>query len=81
MLQFTGDSRDTMEPQYVVYRGGFETKLKIPKDSPPFARVAALDKDGKLLGSTAIVEIETGEKVKSDKPLDINFTLDSHTRR
>ena len=83
-LQFTGDSRSTLEPQYVVYRGGFETRLVLPRDSPTFARVAALDRNGKLLGSTDLIDTKSGERVKmgeEDKPLEIDFSLDSDTLR
>ena len=66
-----------------MYRGGFETRLVLPRDSPPFARVAALDKDGKLLGSTDLIDIQSGQRLKMDEdtPLKINFSLDPETLR
>lgn len=74
-MQFSGDSEDSLESQYIVYRGGFETKMKIPHQHP-FVRVAGLDADGKLLGCTDLLETSSGNRTEIDTQLDINFTLD-----
>lgn len=66
---------DSLEPQYIVYRGGFETKMKIPHQHP-FVRVAGLDADGKLLGSTDLMETTSGNLTQVDIPLEVNFMLD-----
>lgn len=72
--QFTGNSTEELEPQYVVYRGGFETKLPLPAGSV-YARVAALDEKGSLLGSTPLVDVNSGEVTKMEEPLELDFTL------
>ncbi|RMJ10030.1 hypothetical protein CDV36_010340 [Fusarium kuroshium] len=43
-------------------RAGFETEIRLEGDAhPKFARAAALDKDGEVLGLTATVDIASGE--------------------
>ncbi|KAH7118528.1 ASST-domain-containing protein [Dactylonectria estremocensis] len=47
------------------HRLGFETPFEIV-DSAPFARAAAIDADGNIIGSTPVVEIHTGRLQKLD---------------
>ncbi|KAF4123762.1 Arylsulfotransferase (ASST) [Geosmithia morbida] len=75
---FTGDASDSLEPTYITYRNGFETTMPI-LGNPRYARVAALDATGKLLGSTDRIDLETGLKSSVDSQLDIDFILDPHT--
>jgi hypothetical protein len=62
----------------VVYRGGFETKFSIPAEAT-FARFAGLDSEGQLLGSSDIIDTQSGNRTKAETPVEITFTLNPHT--
>lgn len=54
-------------------RNGFETSFDLAGlDGPMFARVAGLDNDGSVLGSTRIVEVATGKISKAKGPVKLS---------
>ncbi|KAI1438678.1 ASST-domain-containing protein [Xylaria sp. CBS 124048] len=57
-----GSTRDTVTQSAIaVPRAGFETEISLDSGLP-FIRAAALDGNGKVLGTTAIIQLETSEE-------------------
>ncbi|KAI1495789.1 Arylsulfotransferase-domain-containing protein [Biscogniauxia marginata] len=60
-------------------RTGFETGFRVPNNST-FARIAAVDKEGVIIGFTTAVHTRTGELIELDYPLDdLNISAKAQT--
>ncbi|KAI1255821.1 hypothetical protein MGN70_002561 [Eutypa lata] len=68
---FGGENTVTLTSKnHVVPRSGFETEIKLENPSYRYAQVRALDAEGKTLGSTDMVDMETGDVLKVKVQLD-----------
>ena len=52
-----------------VAKDGFETSISIDATTYPYARIAALDVSGDVLGSTATVNVVSGVVTAADGPI------------